>query len=90
MSLLNKGVLKPQTEREIERLGLRAEQIADRWVSGWMKQTLQMEKDGTLLPRLKERADYEGEILAKARVGGELNHLADHEIAELYDLNAGP
>lgn len=91
MSLLNiQHALKRETVEGIVKLGLTAQKIADRWVSGWEKETLAMEKDGTLLPRLKVASEYEAEIISRARSGGEMNHLANHEIAELYGLSPGP
>lgn len=91
MNLLNvQHVLKSETVYEIVKLGLTAQKIADRWVLGWKRRVIAMEKDGTLLPRLKEQALHEAEVLSEARQGGTLNHLADREIAELYDLSTGP
>ena len=90
MSMLNTGILKPQTEEEIEKLGPFAERVAERWVSGWKKRTLALEASGELLPYLKERAEREADVMSEARMGGENSHLADHEIAELYGLSPGP
>lgn len=92
MTLLNTGILKPETEAEIEKLGLTAEKVADRWLGGWKKRTLELEKSGELLWRLKERAEREASVLVDARMGGENSYLADHELAELYgiSMNEGP
>src|SRR4030065_2944 len=72
------------------RMGSMAQTVAERWVSGWKKQVLAMEADGSLLTRIKDQADREAEVMSEARVGGALNHRADHEIAQMYDLKPGP
>jgi hypothetical protein len=82
--------LKPETARQVWSLGLVAWQIADRWLSGWRRKTLDLESQGKLLEALQEQAKREAEIYSDARTGGANSHLANHEIAELYDLSPGP
>jgi len=84
------NVLKPETLDAIVRLGNTAQTVAERWTSGWKKKVLAMEADGSLLPRLKEQAEREAEALSSAQVGGANNHLAKHEIMELYDISPEP
>lgn len=88
--LLNKHLLKPETRRQIADMGPNAESIVDRWLGGWPKRTVAMEADGTLIPRLKSQLETEMNLLADARTGGSLNHLAEHEIMELYGVDPGP
>jgi len=84
------NLLKPETLEALSKMGNHAQVVAERWVSGWKGQTLAMEKDGTLLDLIKDRATTEADILATAKMGGENNHLARHEIMEMYDLKPGP
>lgn len=90
--LMNSGILKKSTEREIEKLGPFAEKVADRWAVLPADRTLELEASGELLPYLKSRAKREAEVMSEARMGGEMSHLADHEIAELcgISMNEGP
>lgn len=90
MTLLNAGILKPETETAISEIGPRAEQIADRWLGGWEKRTLELEANGDLLPRLQQQTETEASVISGARMSGQMSHMADHEIADLYDLNEGP
>lgn len=91
MSLLYaQELLKPETVAEILELGRKAEQIADRWAMGWPRRTRELEKQGTLLQHLREQTELENRALAEAHQGGNVQHLADHEIAELYELREGP
>lgn len=90
MSLLNHQVFKPETLAAIAELGPTAEVVADRWAGGWPKDTKALEKAGKLIPVLKAQAQKESETLSDARVGGMNNHLATHEIAELYGIDLQP
>ncbi len=90
MSMLNTHVLKPETVKAVEALGLTAEKIADRWASGWKKETRALEASGELLPRLRAQAVREAEALSNAMVGGENSHLAQHEILDLYGISPKP
>lgn len=83
-------VLKPETVTAILELGQKAEQIADRWAMGWPRRTRELEKQGTLLQHLREQTETENRTLAEAHRGGSVQHLADHEITELYELRQGP
>jgi len=82
--------LRSETAKQIQLLGPVAWQVADRWLSGWRRRTLDLEKQGKLVEALREQAKREAEIYSEARIGGRNSHLADHEIAELYDLSPGP
>lgn len=84
------NVLKPETLDAIVRLGFMAQTVAERWTSGWKKKVLAMEADGSLLERIKDQAERETEVMSSAQVGGANNHLAMHEIMEMYDLKPGP
>lgn len=90
MALLNRHVFKPATAKAIERMGPIAERVADRWAGGWPKATRDMDRTGRLVHAVKTQAKREAEIYSDARVGGKNSHLADHEIAEMYDLSPGP
>lgn len=90
MTLLNRSVFKAETASAIEALGPIAKRVADRWAGGWPRQTKAMDKEGRLVEAVKKQAQREAEIYSGARTGGANSHLADHEIAELYDLSPGP
>jgi len=90
VTLLNAHVLKPATAREIEAMGLYAERVADRWASGWPQRTRALERQGELLRAVREQAAREAAIYSTARQGGENSHLADHEVATLFDLDPAP
>lgn len=87
MSLLNRHVFSPEMAEKIERMGLLAEQIADRWAGGWPKRVKALEKSGQLLSVLKAQVEQEKEVLAQAR---NLSHLARHEIMELFEIRPEP
>ncbi len=88
MSLLHNDMLKPETEAAIEALGLTAEQVADRWLGGWPKETLALEKAGKLLEAVKAQAEREAAIYSETE--RLYSHLARHEIAEMYGLDPAP
>lgn len=79
-------ILKPETVSAILELGLKAEQIADRWAMGWPKRTRELEKQGRLIEALRDQAETESRAI---RENG-TTHLADHEIAELWGLSPRP
>ncbi|HXC39516.1 MAG TPA: hypothetical protein VN667_11280 [Burkholderiales bacterium] len=83
-------ILRPETVNAIVKMGPQAERIADRWAMGWKADLKQLETAGSLLPRLKEQAERESQVLADARQGGENSHLADHEILAMNDVNPAP
>jgi hypothetical protein len=82
-------VLKPETVQAIQKMGPQADKVVERWLLGWQRQTLAMEKAGTLVPALKEQASEEARILSDARVGGENSHLTDWEILQIYGPPSG-
>ena len=90
--LLNNGLLKKETQSQVESLGPLAEQVVDRWLSGWRKETLQLEKSGQLLKRVEAQVNKESQALSEARMGGANSHLSDRELMELYgpSMNEGP
>lgn len=88
--MLNSYLLKPETVQAIARLGPTADSIADRWAVGWKAETKAMEREGTLIDRLKEAATAEAEAIARARAGGENSHLADGELREMLGIDPGP
>lgn len=89
MALLSR-VLKPQTADAVEKLGLRAEQIADRWVLGWPKLTKELEASGNFLDRLKAQVKVENEAVSGGRVGGDNSHLTDWELLEVCGISQSP
>jgi len=82
-------ILKPETISAAAKLGPIADQILDRWAMGWKAKLKAMEKDGTLLPRLKEQAEAEKDALMRGREGGQNSHLSDAEIQEIYGPPTG-
>ena len=84
------NLLKPETLSAATSLGPTAQKVLERWASGWAKQTKELEKAGQLLERLKYQANHESMIYGEARIGGRNSHLADHEIAQMYDVSPGP
>lgn len=91
MTYLNApDVVTKETLRAVSALGPTAVAVLERWVGGWPKKTKALEKAGKLIEAVKYQANREAEIYGTARMGGENSHLADHEIAQLYDLAPGP
>ena len=84
------NVVSKETLRAVSALGPTAVKVLERWVGGWPKATKELEKAGKLIESVKDQANREAEIYGEARRGGQNSHLADHEIAELYDLAPGP
>ncbi|MGH7603981.1 MAG: hypothetical protein ACRENK_08275 [Gemmatimonadaceae bacterium] len=82
--------LKAETAKQVEKLGLVAWQIADRWLEGWRRKTLDLETRGELVTALREQASREAAAFADANVGGANSHLARHETMALYDIYPGP
>ena len=82
--------LKPETVKAIEAMGMSAQQIADRWVSGWAAETLALEASGDLLPQLRAQAEKENEVYLQMQPGGPYNHLARHEAAQMFDFALEP
>jgi hypothetical protein len=82
--------LKPETAKQIQALGAVAWQIADRWLGGWRGKTLALEKEGKLVGALQEQSKREADIYSDATVGGANNHLAHHEVMEMYGISAAP
>lgn len=72
---------------QIEGMGLLAEQIADRWASGWPEQTKVLMKKNRLLDLLTDQVQMEKEMQAQAC---NLSHLAHHEVMELYEFKSSP
>lgn len=79
-------VLKPATVKSLLAESLRAQLIADRWASASPKKVREMERDGTLLPRLREQANVENRTIVDARTGGAMSDVPDSEILALNDI----
>ena len=82
--------LRPETAKQIQLLGPVAWQVADRWLSGWRRRTLDLEKQGKLVGALREQAKREAAIYSDATIGGANSHLARHEVMQMYDINPAP
>lgn len=82
--------LKPETVRQVQKLGLVAWQIADRWLSGWRGKTVALDKEGKLVEALREQAKLESAIYSDATIGGANSHLARHEVMQMHDINPAP
>ena len=64
------SLLKPEMVKAIEAMDMTAQQIADRWVSGWAAETLAQEASGDLLPQLRAQAEKENEVYLQMQPGG--------------------
>jgi hypothetical protein len=85
-SLYSPNTYPPAVRNQIERLGPLAVEIANRWLRGWPKAVKEHLRTGDYMEFLKAQAERERE--AYSQPGN--NHLARHEIAELYDLSPKP
>ena len=86
-TFLNRPVLKPETIRAIEALGEQASQIADRWASGWPKQTRKLESENRLLEALSRQV--EAEALAR-QYEAENPWVGGIEANQLFDIDPAP
>jgi len=80
-------VLKSETLAKVSEMGHLAEQIADRWASGWKARVQKMDREGTFLERLASQVEREREVLAKSK---DWEHLAQHELMELFGIDPAP
>lgn len=81
--LVNRKDYPPELPPQIQAMGALAVEIANRWMTGWPGRVKAMLKRGTYLDLLKEQVELEARTLANP--GN--NHLARHEILQLYDVN---
>ncbi len=72
---------------QIEARGSLAVSIANRWILGWAKRVKALVKSGAYLDCLESQTAQETDILANA---ADLNHLARHEIMQLYEIRESP
>ncbi|MFO0157776.1 MAG: hypothetical protein ACK51V_01905, partial [bacterium] len=84
---LNSQGLTTETKNQAMQLGLTAQQILDRWMGGWPKRTLEMQKDGSLLSALQEQADREKTVEAD---NPNYSHLAKHEKMAVFGIDPQP
>lgn len=87
MSLMNTKLFGTEMVEQIEGMGLLAEQIADRWASGWPEQTRQLMKENRLLELLANQVSKEREMVVQA---SNMSHLAHHEIMEEFGIKPSP
>lgn len=82
--------LTPETITAAEVLGVEACRILDRWVLGWKKRTLELQKSGALLPRLQEQVEREREVARATAPGGEYAWMGSMEYGQLMGINPAP
>ena len=58
-TLLNRKLFKPETAEKIVAMGELASQVADRWASGWPKQTQKLEQSGRLIEAITAQIEQE-------------------------------
>jgi hypothetical protein len=73
----------PEARAEVERLGVLAVEIANRWMLGWPKRVEGLLASGEYLEALRTQHEAEALVLSHE---SSLRHLARYEIAELYGL----
>lgn len=76
----------PEIRRKLTLMTPLATEIANRWMLGWPKSVESLIAEGSYLEVLQEQE--EKELEAYSRPGND--HLARHEIAELYGLSPAP
>lgn len=77
----------PAPAREaLLRQGPLAVEVANRWMLGWPGRVCTLLEAGTYLPALIAQVERERDAPSQPGNG----HLARHEIAELYGLDAAP
>lgn len=87
MQKLHNPTMYPQALRhQIEAMPPLATEIANRWVLGWPRTVSALLKTNQYLPALVAQEEKERRVYSDP--GN--THLARHEIAELYDVAAGP
>lgn len=87
MQQLYKPTSYPSSIREaIQAMPPLATDIANRWMLGWPKRVKALIEAGEYLPALREQEEQERRVYSEP--GNQ--HLARHEIAEIYGLTAEP
>jgi hypothetical protein len=76
----------PEIRRALKLMPSLATEIANRWALGWPEAVQRLVEAGEYLEALKAQEEQEREVLSEP--GN--NHLARHEIAELYGLSPSP
>lgn len=87
MSVMESKYYGPQMAAQIEAMGLLAEQIADRWASGWPAQTRVLLDKEVFPQELERQMRREKDVMAKAR---DMTHLAPHEILQEFGISLAP
>lgn len=85
-TLYNPKMYPPEIRRAINLMRPLATEIANRWALGWPKAVKALLASGQYLEALRSQEMQEREILTQP--GN--NHLARHEIVELYGLSLSP
>ena len=86
-ALYNRAAYPSEVADKIERMGAIAMSIANRWMLGWPLRVEVLLKAGTYLEALEAQTEQEKDVLAEA---GHLNHLARHEILQIYEIREAP
>lgn len=86
-SLYKREIYGPAGALQIETLGSMAVAIANRWQLGWPEQVKALIKARLYLVNLDAQAEREMDVLADA---GDLQHMADHEILQMHEIDAAP
>lgn len=85
-TLLQPSKYPPEVRKALETMPPLATEIANRWMLGWPKAVQSLIEEGGYLDALKEQEKRELE--AYSQPGND--HLARHEIAEVYGLSPAP
>jgi hypothetical protein len=85
-SLYSPNLYPPAVRKQVESLGPLAVEIANRWLRGWPKAVKEHLRTGHYLEFLKAQEEREREAYSQP---GQ-NHLARHEIAQMWDLSPKP
>ena len=74
-----------EIKAELKAMSPLAIEIANRWLLGWPKRVKALIEANQYLTSLKEQEEAEREAYSQGN-----QHLARHEIAELYGLDSAP
>lgn len=85
--LINRTAYAPDVALEIESRGELAVSIANRWMLVWPGRVKTMLEAGVYLDCLASQTEEEKDILAKQ---ADLQHLARHEILQMYEIKESP
>ena len=85
-SLYQPNQYPPEIKRALRLMPSLATEIANRWALGWPEAVKRLLESGEYLDALKAQEEQEREVLSEP--GN--NHLARHEILQLYGMSLSP